>query len=85
MAEAFPSVMRYPIEDTNTLLVASPAPLSPVRLARSARIVPGRLAALTRRAAAALEPRLEGGEVWTDDRAPVEWLVDASLLGYAQD
>ena len=30
-----------------------------------------------------LEPPLEGGEVYTDDRAPVEWLVDRSILGYA--
>ena len=33
--------------------------------------------------AAALEPRLAGGEVYTDDHAPVEWLVDSSLLEYA--
>ena len=36
-------------------------------------------------AAAALEPRLPGGEVYTDDRAPVEWLIDASFLGYANE
>jgi hypothetical protein len=26
---------------------------------------------------------MRGGPVYTDDRAPVEWLVDTSLLGYA--
>jgi hypothetical protein len=26
---------------------------------------------------------LEGGSVYTDDKAPVEWLVDKSLLDYA--
>ena len=26
---------------------------------------------------------LAGGEVYTDDRAPVEWLIDRSILGYA--
>ena len=35
--------------------------------------------------AARLGPRLDGGEVYTDDRAPVEWLVDSSILGYAED
>jgi hypothetical protein len=30
-----------------------------------------------------LAPRLPGGEVYSDDRAPVEWLVDSSLLEYA--
>ena len=32
IAEALPHVMRYPIEDTNTLLVASASPLSADRL-----------------------------------------------------
>lgn len=30
-----------------------------------------------------LAPALPGGDVYTDDRAPVEWLVDRSLLEYA--
>ena len=34
---------------------------------------------------ARLEPRLPGGEVYTDDRAPVEWLIDRSILGYAAE
>jgi spermidine synthase len=32
---------------------------------------------------ARLRPPLEGGEVYTDDRAPVEWLIDRSLVEYA--
>ncbi len=28
---------------------------------------------------------LAGGEVYSDDRAPVEWLIDRSILGYAGD
>ena len=31
-------------------------------------------------AAARLEPPLRGGDVYTDDHAPVEWLVDASIV-----
>jgi hypothetical protein len=38
---------------------------------------------LARDAAARLEPALGGGTIYTDDRAPVEWLVDGSLLDYA--
>jgi spermidine synthase len=30
-----------------------------------------------------LQPPLAGGEVYTDDRAPVEWLIDRSLVEYA--
>jgi hypothetical protein len=33
--------------------------------------------------AARLGPAPRGGEVYTDDRAPVEWLIDSSLFGYA--
>ena len=35
--------------------------------------------------AARIEPSLRGGETFTDDRAPVEWLVDASIVRYAAD
>jgi spermidine synthase len=84
MAEAFPSVMRYPIESTNTLLLASEVPLSAAQLGRAADL-PSPLRPLAREAAATLEPRLAGGEVYTDDRAPVEWLVDSSLLEYANE
>ncbi|HUC07230.1 MAG TPA: fused MFS/spermidine synthase [Solirubrobacterales bacterium] len=85
MAAAFPVVGRYPIESTNTLLLASEAPLSAARLARSGAELPLALRPLAREAAVALEPRLAGGEVYTDDRAPVEWLVDSSLLEYANE
>ena len=36
-----------------------------------------------REAAARLAPAAHGGEVFTDDRAPVEWLIDASIVKYA--
>ena len=35
--------------------------------------------------AARIEPRLPGGDVYTDDRAPVEWQIDRSILGYAEE
>jgi len=85
MAAAFPRVLRYPIEATNTLLVAGDGPLSAARLGRGAAALPVALRPLARAAAGALEPRLPGGEVFTDDHAPVEWLVDSSLLEYANE
>ena len=36
-------------------------------------------------AAARLAPGLRGSTVYTDDRAPVEWLVDESIVAYAAD
>jgi len=85
MSAAFGRVLRYPIEPTNTLLLAARGRLSAARLGRRADSLPGPLRPLARAAAAALAPRLPGGEVYTDDRAPVEWLVDSSLLEYAND
>jgi hypothetical protein len=83
MATAFPAVLRYPIEPTNTLLLAGGAPLHAARLRRRASTLAPTLRSLALDAAAALGPRLSGGEIYTDDLAPVEWLVDSSLLEYA--
>jgi spermidine synthase len=85
MAAAFPRVLRYPIEETNTLLVAGEGAFSGARLRENLRSLPAALRAQAREAAAALGPQLPGGEVYTDDRAPVEWLVDSSLLEYANE
>jgi spermidine synthase len=82
MRTAFASVARDPVEETNTLLVASES-LSRSRLAGAAGRLPGELSVVARQAAARLAPPLTGGPVYTDDRAPVEWLVDRSILDYA--
>jgi spermidine synthase len=85
MAAAFPRVLRYPVEDTNTLLVAGEGSFSGARLRANLESLPAALHPQAREAARELEPRLPGGEVYTDDRAPVEWLVDSSLLEYANE
>jgi spermidine synthase len=85
MAAAFPTVLRDPLEPTNTLLVAGEGPLSAQRLGAAAAALPAPLRPLARAGAARLAPRLPGDEVYSDDHAPVEWLVDSSLLEYADD
>jgi spermidine synthase len=85
LAEVFPTVLRDPIEPTNTLLVASEAPASAQRLEGEARELPSELENLALVEASRVGPRLEGGAVYHDDRAPVEWLIDRSILGYAAD
>ncbi len=86
LRRAIPNVARDPITDTNTLLIASvdPAP-SQDALRRAAQTLPGDLRPLALRTASRLAPALRGGAVYTDDRAPVEWLIDKSLLDYAGD
>jgi spermidine synthase len=83
MAEAFTTVVRDPFDETNTLLLGSQAPATDTRLRSAAAELPRPLAPIARRQAARVGPRLPGGTVYTDDRAPVEWLVDRSILGYA--
>jgi spermidine synthase len=85
MAEVFPNVLRDPVEESNTLLVASEAPLSPRLLRRSQLQLPGELNTLVRATASRLAAPLEGGDVYTDDKAPVEWLIDKSIVEYAAD
>ncbi|HKH40562.1 MAG TPA: fused MFS/spermidine synthase [Solirubrobacterales bacterium] len=85
LAEVFPTVLRDPIEDTNTLLLATEAPASADRLAEAVPELPEDLRVIAARESQLIEPRLSGGEVYTDDRAPVEWLIDRSILGYAAE
>ena len=85
MAAVFPTVLRDPIEQTNTLLVASEAPISGQRLLERLRDLPPDLQRIGAVEGAKIGPRLPGDEVYTDDLAPVEWLIDRSILGYASD
>jgi len=85
LAEVFPTVLRDPIEDTNTLLLATEAPASDQRLAEAIPDLPDDLRVVAARESERIEPRLPGGDVYTDDVAPVEWLIDRSILGYAGD
>jgi spermidine synthase len=81
MGSVFPYVMRDPSERVNTILIASSAPISAGALA--ATRPPAGLGPLARATAARLAPALPGGEVYTDDRAPVEWLIDESIIAVA--
>jgi spermidine synthase len=85
MGEAFSHVARDPIEDTNTLGMASDAPISSAALTRRAATLHGELRPVALAAAGRVGPALGGGDVYTDDKAPVEWLIDGSLLDYARE
>ena len=84
MGEAFRHVARDPIEDTNTILAASDARgLRRAAASRRSPSLPAGLRPTAREAAARIEGPLPGGSVYTDDRAPVEWLIDESIVDYA--
>jgi spermidine synthase len=80
-------VARDPSEDVNTQVIAADVPLSGARLGAAQRggAIPRGLDGLARTAAARVAPGLRGGRVYTDDVAPVEWLIDASIVQVAAD
>jgi spermidine synthase len=82
---SFANVVRDPVEDVNTVLLASNGPLSAARLETAALSMPPELRAVADAASRRMAPGLAGGSVYTDDRAPVEWLVDESIVAYAAD
>jgi spermidine synthase len=84
MATAFPTVLRDPLEDSNTLLLGS-ATASPERLLAAIGDLPDDLKNLAAIESQRIAPMLTGGPVYTDDKAPVEWLIDKSILDYASD
>jgi spermidine synthase len=85
LGDVFGYVMRYPIEPTNTLLVAGDRPLSAARLRAMTPSLPEELRPVALQAASRVAAPLKGGTVYTDDDAPVEWLIDSSIVDYAED
>ncbi|CAA9486597.1 MAG: Spermidine synthase [uncultured Solirubrobacteraceae bacterium] len=83
VAEVFEHQLRDPIERVNTLLIASREPVTRSRLERAAQTLPADLRPLAASAAQRVTPPKRGGEVYTDDLAPVEWLIDKSIIEYA--
>jgi spermidine synthase len=83
MADVFAHVARDPVEPTNTVLIGSRAALDARALRRVAPRLPAALRAAARATARRVQPGLLGGRVYTDDVAPVEWLVDTSIVKVA--
>ncbi|MEA2268632.1 MAG: hypothetical protein QOC64_1242, partial [Solirubrobacteraceae bacterium] len=83
MRDVFRSVLRDPSQRTNTMLVGSDAPLSAATLRGATPRLPAELRPVAAATADRLAPSLRGGRVYTDDRAPVEWLIDTSIVEVA--
>jgi spermidine synthase len=83
MRSVFRTVVRDPAEATNTQLLATDGRASAARLDAAAPALPALLRPVARATAARLAPGMRGGRVYTDDVAPVEWLIDASIVKVA--
>ncbi|MBV9832635.1 MAG: fused MFS/spermidine synthase, partial [Marmoricola sp.] len=75
-------VLRDRFDDTNTMLLGTTGS-DPAWHLHQAGLAPD-AQAVADEVADRLSPGLSGGEVYTDDRAPVEWLVDLSLAQVAK-
>ncbi len=80
---AFPYVAHDVVDATNVFVLASRRPIEARLIAAAAPALDPALRPLAATVAARIGPAPTGGAVYTDDRAPVEWLVDSSLFGYA--
>jgi spermidine synthase len=87
--EALPNVLRDPVTETNTMLAASADRISPGNILLATKgggsPIPRGLDELATDTAVRIRDPLTGGDVWTDDHAPVEWIVNLSLLDYANE
>jgi spermidine synthase len=84
IGDVFTTVLRDPVKPTNTVVIATDASgASAQRLARNAATLPPDLRPIAAGAAARTEAGLRGGKVYTDDKAPVEWLIDSSIVEVA--
>ena len=79
----FPYVVRDRVSADNSLLVASTGPLSGDSMLAAHAQLPLALQGLLASTSGRVGPPLRGGTVYTDDKAPVEWLTDLSILRYA--
>lgn len=76
----FPVVVRDAVGDANTIVMASAAPVRRAAVAAYAPHMTAELRGVGLRAAARIAPGLRGGQVYTDDRAPIEWLLDRDII-----
>lgn len=83
MADVFSTVVRDPSQDVNTIAMATDAQVSPAALRAAVPDLHRDLQPVARATADRIGPRLDGGRVYTDDVAPVEWLIDASIVEVA--
>jgi spermidine synthase len=83
LRDVFPTVLRDPIRRRNTLLLATSERAGAPELLRAAQDLDPELAGLAREVAGRLAPARSGGRVFTDELAPVEWLIDRSVIEYA--
>jgi hypothetical protein len=83
LATVFPHVVTWQALRLNQLVLGSDAPLEATRLRGAVARTPARIRVLARLLAAQARVAAPSGDLWTDDRAPVEWVTDRMILEFA--
>ena len=83
MATEFPQAATWQALRFNQLVLGFDRPRPRAQLTRLLRAGPRRLEPLRALLARDLRPARPAARPWTDDRAPVEWVTDRMILGYA--
>jgi len=85
LAAELPQVLAWPALRFNTIVLGLTEPLAVGEIERRLRRGPVDLASVRELLARDTRPLEANGRVWTDDRAPVEWLTDRMIVSYAAE
>ena len=85
LAAELPQVLAWPVLRFNTIVLGLSEPLATSEIRARLRRGPDDLVSLHELLARDLRPVEATGRVWTDDRAPVEWLTDRMIVSYAAE
>jgi len=85
LATVFGHVYRWQALRFNALVLGLDRPLGPSTLSRAVRVAPARLRPLARMLERQIVPVSASSDPWTDDRAPVEWVVDRMIVNAARE
>ncbi len=85
LAAELPQVLEWPALRFNTFLLGLTVPLDDSMRKRRLEHGPKALASLRELLAEDARPFVPSGRVWTDDRAPVEWVTDRMIVTFAAE
>jgi spermidine synthase len=85
LATVFPRVYRWQALRFNALVIGGERPLTPAVLLQARGRAPAPLRSLLRLLEHQTEPVAPARDPWTDDRAPVEWVVDRMIVNAARE
>jgi spermidine synthase len=85
MRAVFPAVDQIRYDAFNSVVIGYQSAAGAARQTSALDSVSGMAAGPSQRLASGLRPVKPGGQILTDDRAPIEWLTDRAVLDYLEE